>query len=109
LQSVNGFFLPDGSFKRLTIARACDAKALSAAEGYAEGQGSTAGLLDTTGKVISSAPNSDTIVLDEQALAASFTRRVLAGLQAKGLLDAESVAQIQSQEHSGGYRFSFGW
>jgi hypothetical protein len=93
----NGLFLPDGSFQRFTIASASDAIVSSAAEG----QGSAAGPHDSTGNVISSAPNNDTIVLDEQALAASFTRRVLAGLQAKGLLDAESVAQIQSQEHSG--------
>ncbi len=98
----NGLFLPDGSFKRFAIARASNAKALSAADGYAEGQGSAgSGTVQGRESVPSSAPSSDTIVLDEQALAASFARRVLAGLQAKGLLDAESVAQIQSQEHSG--------
>jgi hypothetical protein len=105
----NGLFLPDGSFKRFTIRRACDAMASSAecsgecgaAEVYAEGQGGAVGPPKCTGNVTSSATTSDTIVLDEQALGASFTRRVLAGLQAKGLLEAESVAQILSQEHSG--------
>ncbi len=82
--------------------RGRDALASSAAEEYAEGQGSAgSGTVQGPESVASSAPSSDTIVLDEQALAASFTRRVLAGLRAKGLLDAASVAQRQSQEHSG--------